>query len=75
MKLIVAGATGFVGSEVIRQSLRSREITSIVALSRKPINVDLGTESAKLKNVVVKDYTSYPDEVKKEFAGANACIW
>ncbi|CAM1510689.1 Fc.00g010240.m01.CDS01 [Cosmosporella sp. VM-42] len=75
MKLIVAGATGFVAREVIRQAIRSREITSIIALSRKPINLDSGSECAKVKTVIVKDYDCYPDEVKKEFAGANGCIW
>lgn len=76
MKLIIAGATGFVAGEVIRQSLRMPQITSIVALSRKPIpSSNSGDQSSKLKNVLVKDYDDYPDHVRKEFANANACIW
>ncbi|KAH7375409.1 hypothetical protein B0T11DRAFT_270309 [Plectosphaerella cucumerina] len=74
MKLIVAGATGFVASEVIRQAVRMPEITSIIALARKPITADT-PESSKIKNVVIKDYGEYPEEVKKELAGADACIW
>lgn len=74
MKLIVAGATGFVASEVIRQAVRMPEITSIIALARRPITVDK-PESSKIKNVVIKDYGEYPEEVKKELAGADACIW
>jgi uncharacterized protein YbjT (DUF2867 family) len=79
MKLIVAGATGFVASEVIRQSLRRPEITSVVALARKavppPPHAESAEETSKLKSVVVEDYGEYPDDVKKEFAGADACIW
>ena len=79
MKLIVTGATGFVGKEVIRQSLGRKEITSVVAVARKPVPVpgDLpdGADVSKLHSVVISDYMEYSDEVKKEFAGANACIW
>lgn len=74
MKLIVAGGTGLVATEVIRQSLQMREITSVIALARKPVQVD-GLESSKLKSVIISDYGEYPDHVKAEFAKADACIW
>ncbi|KAI3328122.1 NAD(P)-binding protein [Xylariaceae sp. AK1471] len=79
MKLIVTGATGFVGREVIRQSLSRPEITSVVALARSPVAVpeklSVGGDASKLKSVVIQDYEVYLDEVKKEFSGAGACIW
>ncbi|XXG97485.1 hypothetical protein Hte_003788 [Hypoxylon texense] len=79
MKLIVSGATGFVGRELIRQSLGKREITSVVALARKPVsvpeNLEDGADPSKLKSVVVEDYERYSEDVIKEFAGASACIW
>ncbi|KAI1139869.1 putative nucleoside-diphosphate-sugar epimerase, partial [Hypoxylon sp. FL0543] len=79
MKLIVSGATGFVAREVIRQSLSRSEITSVVAVARKPVTVPdklaEGADPSKLKSVVVEDYERYPEEVKKDFAGASACIW
>ncbi|KAJ7221287.1 hypothetical protein GGX14DRAFT_514329 [Mycena pura] len=75
MKLIIAGATGLVAQEVIRQSLRNPTIKSIVALARKPVALPAGADASKLKSVVVKDYDDYSDEVKQEFAGADACIW
>ena len=75
MKLIVAGATGLVGTEIIRQSLHIREITSVIALARRPVQLDEGADSSKLKIVVVGDYGEYPDHVKAEFARADACIW
>lgn len=77
MKLIVSGATGFVATEIIRQGLGRPDVTSLVVLSRKPISppsVD-ATSAAKLKQVLIKDYAEYSDDVKKEFADATACIW
>lgn len=78
MKLIITGATGFVATEVLRQALLLPSITSIVALARKPVPAPQGTpaaNSSKLKSVVLQDYGTYPDDVKKEMAGADACIW
>ncbi|KAJ5650222.1 uncharacterized protein N7484_003945 [Penicillium longicatenatum] len=74
MKLIVSGATGLVGSEIIRQALRNSSVTEVVALARKPVAID-DSNASKLKNVVIRDYAEYPDEVKAQLAGADACIW
>lgn len=75
MKLIVAGATGLLGTEIIRQTLQIPEITQVIALARKPIQIDGNLDSSKVKSVVIRDYGEYPDDVKAEFAGADACIW
>ncbi|KAJ5579582.1 uncharacterized protein N7459_005567 [Penicillium hispanicum] len=75
MKLIVAGATGLVGSEIIRQSLQVREITQVIALARKSVQIGDNLDSSKLKSVVVRDYGEYSDDAKAELAGADACIW
>ncbi len=79
MKLVVAGASGFVATELIRQSLSIAKITSVISLSRRPIspvsNLDHDADTSKLQNVLVDNYGSYPDDVKKKLAGADACIW
>lgn len=80
MKLIVAGSTGFVGTEVIRQALSNAAITSIIALGRHPVpapqNAGPTADVSKLKSVVLDDFgQEYPDGVKKELSGADACIW
>ncbi|KAI0965511.1 NAD(P)-binding protein [Xylaria arbuscula] len=79
MKLIITGATGFVGRELVRQCLSKREITSVVAVARTPVLVpeklDADADPSKLTSVLIKDYEFYPDEVKKEFSDAAACIW
>ncbi|KAF8313603.1 hypothetical protein DL93DRAFT_2080922 [Clavulina sp. PMI_390] len=78
MKIIITGASGFVGTELIRQALRRPEVTSIIALSRKPVSAPADvseSDAARVKSVVINDYDAYPDDVKKEFVGASACIW
>jgi uncharacterized protein YbjT (DUF2867 family) len=74
MKLIVTGATGFVASEVPRLAVKMSEITSIVAVARRPVKLT-GPWADKVRSVVVEDYGTYSDDVRAEFAGANACIW
>ncbi|KAK0716605.1 hypothetical protein B0T21DRAFT_375201 [Apiosordaria backusii] len=83
MKLIVAGSTGFVATEIIRQSLSNPSITSIVALGRKPAPTPVAStllpnaDLSKLKSVTLDNFdtTDYPDNVKSELANADACIW
>ncbi|KAK4176605.1 hypothetical protein QBC36DRAFT_328866 [Triangularia setosa] len=80
MKLIVAGSTGFVGTEIIRQALSDPHITSLVALGRRPAstsqNLGPSADLTKLKSVTIADLgEEYPDSVKEELSGADACIW
>ena len=75
MKLVIAGATGLLGTELVRQSLRTPAISSVVALGRRPVNLPDGEDAAKLKNVIVEDFENYSDQAKKELEGADACVW
>jgi hypothetical protein len=79
MKLIIAGSTGFIATEVIRQALSNSSVSSIVGLARRetavPQNVGLGVDKAKFKSVICDDFENYSENVKQELAGADACIW
>lgn len=73
MKLIITGARGFVGGEVLRQSLKDDKITSIVALLRKRLPQD----HPKVTQMLMEDedWLSYPEAVTRELQGAEGCVW
>ncbi|KXH59146.1 hypothetical protein CNYM01_06471 [Colletotrichum nymphaeae SA-01] len=78
MKLIITGASGFVGTELLKQSLRIPAIKTVIALTRQPLGISAESSSdsdhSKLKNIVVEGYDQYSVETKAEFATADACI-
>jgi N-acetyl-gamma-glutamylphosphate reductase len=79
MKVVIAGSTGFIGKEVVRQALLHPQITSVVTLSRHDhdLSEDLQTPEieSKLTSVTCSDFKNYPQYVKDEISGADACIW
>ncbi|KOS17502.1 hypothetical protein ESCO_003099 [Escovopsis weberi] len=80
MKVVVAGLTGFVGAGILRQALSNPAITSLIALGRRQATVpddDIGPDAdpSKLRSVICDDFSNYPEAVKQELAGADACIW
>ncbi|KAJ4179016.1 hypothetical protein NW755_012754 [Fusarium falciforme] len=79
MKLVVAGATGFLGTEVVRQALSHPKIASVIALARRQTAVPGGSgsqaDASKLKSVACDNFISYPESVKTEIPDADACIW
>ena len=79
MKLVISGATGFVATELIRQSLSNPKVTLVIALARRhvaaPENLGPGADTSKLKSVVLEDFGKYPEDVKRQLEGADACIW
>jgi uncharacterized protein YbjT (DUF2867 family) len=75
MKLIITGATGFIGSEVLSLALASPGITSVIALLRRPLTDSKHASNPKLKVVINEDFTTYPPSVLEQLDGAQACIW
>ena len=72
MKIILTGSTGFIGSEVLSLALAHPGITSIVALSRRPLP---SASHPKLRVVVMSDFLEYSPEVLEALEGAEGGIW
>lgn len=70
MKLLITGATGMVGSEVLNQALNDKDFTEILALVRTPLNIS----HPKLKTIIQKNFLEY-HEISNELESADACIW
>jgi NAD(P)H-binding len=70
MKIIVTGATGLIGAEVVRQAINDSNITELILLVRnKP-----ETEHPKITVVIHNDFSNYA-AVSEYFRKAGALIW
>jgi hypothetical protein len=74
MKIILTGATGYIGTEVLKQAIADPAISSIYTLTRKPLSAPYAAHE-KAKGIIHKDFASYDEETLRELKGAEACIW
>jgi NAD(P)-dependent dehydrogenase (short-subunit alcohol dehydrogenase family) len=74
MKVIITGATGFVGGAVLKRCIADSRIDQIVVLSRRDLQESL-KESAKVTILILESFTAYEPEVLERLAGAQACLW
>ncbi|KAF8215829.1 hypothetical protein K438DRAFT_1704723 [Mycena galopus ATCC 62051] len=77
MHIILTGATGTVGSSVLRECLASPKITRLSILSRRqfalPTGEGLDTQKAQI--VVPDSFAEYPSSVTDLLKGADGCVW
>src|SRR5690242_13416322 len=70
MRLIITGATGMVGSEVLRQAITDNEIESITIIVRRPTDIT----HPKLKTILHQNFLDY-SSLENEFKTNDALIW
>jgi uncharacterized protein YbjT (DUF2867 family) len=70
MRLIVTGATGMAGAEVVRQALAHPAIDGVTALARQPVEL----EHPKLTTLEITDFLNYQPALPR-LAGHDACLW
>ncbi|MGB8190361.1 MAG: NAD(P)H-binding protein [Chitinophagaceae bacterium] len=70
MNILVTGATGMVGAEVIRQAIVDDGITTVTAIARKPLSI----EHPKLTTVIHDNFIDY-SALAPVFAKHDACLW
>lgn len=70
MKLILFGATGMVGTGVLREALADPAIDTVLSVGRRPC----GTVHPKLRELLISDLFTFAD-VEPQLAGYDACVW
>jgi len=70
MKIIVTGATGTVGSEVVRQAIADDSVEQLTILSRRPSEV----KHTKIRQIIHRDFMDYTG-LDNIFRETDACIW
>jgi nucleoside-diphosphate-sugar epimerase len=74
MKVIVTGATGFVGKEVVAQVIANPTISSVVVLARREIDTSL-SRHPKVKVILHEDFLTYSEDLLDKLQGTQGCIW
>ncbi|KAI1495495.1 hypothetical protein F5X99DRAFT_403349 [Biscogniauxia marginata] len=74
MNVIITGATGFVGGEVVHQAIANDRIRHAFVLTRKPLPDDI-SKNGKITVIEHEDFSTYPPDLLQQLAGAEACIW
>lgn len=74
MKVVVTGATGMVGNEIVKHCLADARITKVVILTRKAVSMDIESHP-KADVIMIQDFARYSDEVLRRLEGSSACLW
>lgn len=70
MKLILFGATGMVGTGVLREALADPAVNAVLSVGRRPC----GVTHTKLKELILPDLFEF-SAVEAQLTGWDACIW
>ncbi|MEO8584451.1 MAG: NAD(P)H-binding protein [Flavitalea sp.] len=70
MNILITGATGMVGAEVVRQAIQDPSIENITLLIRRPSEF----HDPRVTEVILKDFLNY-SSVEYVFANNDACLW
>lgn len=71
MKIILTGATGFVGSNVLTHLVANPSVSQVTCLTRRPI--EIGTP--KVTTILHEDFATYDHALLDQMADHDACIW
>jgi nucleoside-diphosphate-sugar epimerase len=71
VRIVLTGATGFVGGAVLARLLADDRVEEVTALTRRP----LATASPRLTTVLHDDFTVWPDALLDDLAAHDAVIW
>ncbi|KAI5457023.1 hypothetical protein BGZ63DRAFT_82344 [Mariannaea sp. PMI_226] len=75
MHVILTGATGLVGSATLEAMIKTKDITKISVLSRRPVKMADDAKDPRVNVILHKDFEKYDSEILKQLQGAKACVW
>lgn len=70
MNIVLFGATGMIGRGVLLESLDSTEVTSVLSVGRRTIDL----EHPKLQQITHSDFEDF-STVADRFSNLDACMW
>ncbi|KAK4244787.1 hypothetical protein C7999DRAFT_16980 [Corynascus novoguineensis] len=71
MHLILTGATGLVGTAVLDAMVKTKDVTKISILSRRPVKFT----DDRINVIIHNDFASYDDDLLGKLQGAQGCVW
>lgn len=71
MKVIITGATGYIGGAALKRALAVPEVTEVIVLARREPEI----QNSKLTTLIKKDFNTYTSDEIAKLKGAEACIW
>lgn len=76
MKVLLCGATGFIGTEVLDQCIKHNYIDHIYCLVRRPLDKKFATHR-KVTQIIHADFSQYPEYLLDKLVGygVEGCIW
>lgn len=70
MRILVTGATGLAGAEILRQAITDNEISEVIALVRN----EPAVKHPKIKTIIHKDFLNY-DGLEELIISCNSVLW
>ena len=74
MKVVVTGATGTAGVEIVKQCIADPRITQIVIITRTNVRGDVESHP-KVEVNLHTDFAHYSEALLQRLEGAEACLW
>lgn len=75
MHLILTGATGLVGSAVLDAMIKTKDITKISIISRRPVKMAEDAKDPRINVILHKDFEKYDSDLLNQLRGATGCVW
>lgn len=74
MKILITGASGMVGGEVLRQCLDNPTVSKVVAFVRRDLPLEI-SRNPKVEVVLMQDFSRWYDDVLQPHSDAAAMVW